>query len=64
MRRDQRFPVVLSKGEKAVLQRLAEAERLSSAAVVRRLIWREAQQRGLLSPADQQRASGAGQAIY
>jgi len=45
MKRDQRFPVVLSEEERAVLQRLADEERTPAAAVVRRLIWREADQR-------------------
>lgn len=48
MKRDQRFPVVLSKAERATLQRLANQERLSASAVVRRLIWHEARRLGLL----------------
>ncbi len=31
------------------MQRLADADRLSASAVIRRLIWREARERGLLS---------------
>ena len=49
MKRDQRLPVVLSQTERAALQRLADADRLSASAVIRRLIWREARERGLLS---------------
>ena len=47
MRRDRRFPVVLSKRERQALQQLAQAEALSGAAVLRRLIIREAKRRGL-----------------
>ena len=47
MRRDRRFPVVLSKRERQALQQLAQAEALSAAAVLRRLIIREAKRRGL-----------------
>ena len=54
MKRDQRFPVVLSKAERDALRQLADRERISSAAVVRRLIWREAERWGLLPPASAQ----------
>lgn len=37
--KDERFALVLTKEEKKALQLLAEHERLSAAAVVRRLIW-------------------------
>jgi hypothetical protein len=47
VRRDRRFPVVLSKRERQALQQLAQAEALSAAAVLRRLIIREAKRRGL-----------------
>jgi hypothetical protein len=47
VRRDQRFPVVLSKREWQALHQLAQAEALSAAAVLRRLIIREAKRRGL-----------------
>ena len=47
MRRDRRFPVVLSKRERQALQQLAQAEALSAAAVLRRLIIREAKSQGL-----------------
>jgi hypothetical protein len=54
MRRDQRFSVVMSKTERAMLQRLAQHEHIPAAAVVRRLVWREAEERGLLPPTDAQ----------
>ena len=47
MRRERRFPVVLSKRERQALQQLAQAEALSAATVLRRLIIREAKRRGL-----------------
>ena len=47
MRRDRRFPVVLSKRERQALQQLAQAAALSTAAVLRRLIIREAKRQGL-----------------
>ena len=47
MKRDRRFPVVLSKVERVMLHRLAQREHIPAAAVVRRLIWREARERGL-----------------
>lgn len=39
MKKSERFGLVLSPVEKQMLRRLAEQERLSAAAVVRRLIW-------------------------
>ena len=42
--KDQRFDMMLTAADKAALKRLAEAERLPAAAVVRRLIWQAAQQ--------------------
>ncbi len=51
MKRDRRFPIVLSQAERVALQQLAEHERLPAAAVVRRLIWAEAKRHGLLPPA-------------
>lgn len=47
-KRDQRFPVVMTKRERKALDCLAHRERISAAAVVRRLIWREAQERGII----------------
>jgi len=47
VRRDRRFPVVGSRRRRQVLQQLAQAEALSAAAVLRRLIIREAKRRGL-----------------
>ena len=49
MNRDQRFPVVMTKREREALESLAEQERLSAAAVVRRLIWYEARKRGIVN---------------
>ena len=42
MRKTERFGLVLSPEEKAALEELARRERLPAAAVVRRLIWKEA----------------------
>ena len=47
VRRDRRFPVVLSKHERQALQQMAQDEALSAAAVMRRLIIHEARRRGL-----------------
>jgi hypothetical protein len=47
VRRDRRFPIVLSKRERQALQQIAQDEALSAAAVMRRLIIREAKGRGL-----------------
>jgi hypothetical protein len=47
VRRDQRFPVVLSKRERQALQQIAQDEALSAAAVMRRFIIHEARRRGL-----------------
>ena len=47
MRRDRRFPVVLSKRERQALQQIAQDEALSAAAVLRRFIIHEARRRGL-----------------
>ena len=48
MEKSERFGLVLSPREKEALQRLAERERISSGAVVRRLIWRAAEERGIV----------------
>jgi hypothetical protein len=45
----ERFEFVISQAGKAVLQKLAQRERLSAAAVVRRLIWREAERQRLVT---------------
>jgi hypothetical protein len=51
MEKTERFGLALSPAEKHALARLAEAEGgLSQAATVRRLIRREARQRGLWPP--------------
>lgn len=42
MEKSERFGLVLSPTEKQILQYLAEFERIPKAAVIRRLIWREA----------------------
>ena len=47
VRRDRRFPVVLSKRERQALQQIAQDEALSAAALLRRLIIREAKRRGV-----------------
>jgi len=47
VRRDQRFPVVLSKRERQALQQIAQDEALSAATVMRRFIIHEARRRGL-----------------
>jgi hypothetical protein len=59
MRRDQRFPVLMSQTERKALQHLADHERIPAAAVVRRLVYREARERGLWPPPV---ASDSGQA--
>ncbi len=48
----QRFPVMLSTRERQALLNLADEDGLSAAAVVRRLIRREARQCGLWPPAE------------
>ena len=58
-RRNRKFMLALSPSERGALQRLADQERLPAAAVVRRLIWREAEERGLLLPPDRQGESEA-----
>jgi hypothetical protein len=47
VKRDRRFPIVLSASERWALHQIAKAEALSAASVVRRLIIREARKRGL-----------------
>jgi hypothetical protein len=47
-RRNMKFMVALSPSERTALRRLADHERISGAAVVRRLIWREAKACGVL----------------
>ena len=49
MTRSLRFGLVLSLVEKSALYSLARRERISAAAVVRRLIWQEAMRYGLLA---------------
>lgn len=45
--KDERFNLMLSAADKAALKRLAEAERLPAAAVVRRLVWEAAAQHAI-----------------
>lgn len=47
-RRSHKFMVALSPTERTALQHLADRERISAAAVVRRLVWNAARERGLL----------------
>lgn len=54
----QRFPVMLSTRERRALLNLADEDGLSSSAVVRRLIRREARQCGLWPLAETGGASG------
>ena len=42
MEKSERFGLVLSPAEKHLLHCLAELERIPKAAIIRRLIWREA----------------------
>jgi hypothetical protein len=42
-RRNKKFMLALTPSERKALHRLAQHERLPAAAVVRRLIWREAE---------------------
>ena len=49
MDKSERFGMVLSPIEKLALQRLAAQERIPLAAVVRRLIWREAKNLNLIA---------------
>ena len=57
MMKSERFGLVLSPAEKRALLRLADAERISAAAVVRRLIWDAAKhlEGGARSPGTQRR---------
>jgi hypothetical protein len=49
MAKSERFGMLLSPSEKVALEKLAHRERISAAAVVRRLIWREAEELGLVT---------------
>jgi hypothetical protein len=59
MGKSKRFGLMLSPQEKVALQHLAILERLSAAAVVRRLIWREAARLQLL-PMDEENVRSPG----
>lgn len=50
LKRDQNFRLQLSKEEKLLLQEIARHEHIPMAAVLRRLIWREAERLGLREP--------------
>jgi RNA polymerase-interacting CarD/CdnL/TRCF family regulator len=64
MKRQQRFPIVMSEAERRVLDKLANDEMLSAASVVRRLIIREAKERGLWPPDNQHNEQAqAGQGV-
>lgn len=58
MEKTERFGLVLSTAEKTALQRLAAHERIPAAAVVRRLVWTEAERRGVLPTNDTQQQEG------
>ena len=62
MLRTEKFSMILSFTEKAALQNLAKAERLSAAATIRRLVWCEAEQRGLLPRDGRHRNEATGDA--
>jgi hypothetical protein len=57
-KKSERFSLVLSSAEKWALQQLAELERIPAAAVIRRLIWREAESLNALSSPDALRTLG------
>jgi hypothetical protein len=54
MEKTERFGLALSEHDKGALFHLAEQDRSSAAAVVRRLIWREAKQRGIVNASGEQ----------
>ena len=58
MDKSERFGMVLSPLEKLALQRLAVQERIPLAAVVRRLIWREAKKLNLIGEQETQSNEG------
>ncbi len=49
-KKSERFNLVMSGMERGALRELARCERISESEVVRRLVWREAERRGLLPP--------------
>jgi hypothetical protein len=51
-RRCKKFMLALTPSEREALDQLAQHERLAAAAVVRRLVWHEAQRHGLAPSAD------------
>ena len=50
MEKSERFNLMMAPTDRATLERLAQHEDLSAAAVVRRLVKREAQRLGLVTP--------------
>jgi hypothetical protein len=65
MQKSERFGLVLSPAEKSALWHLAARERISAGAVLRRLVWNEAEKRGLLqgSRQEQEQAQREGGAV-
>jgi hypothetical protein len=58
-RRTKKFMLALSPSERTTLQQLADRERLSAAALLRRLVWLQAEKCGVLpSPNDAQGQEG------
>lgn len=63
MQKSERLGLVLTPAEKTVVQRLAEAEGgLSQAALVRRLIRKEAREKGMWPAKDTQTTASRGKA--
>lgn len=54
----ERFPIAMSRRDKAALERLSNAMGEAKAVIVRRLIRQEAQRRGLWPPPNQPQAQG------
>ena len=49
MKQTERFELLMTPEEKQLLRVLAEAEHISAAAVLRRLIWQEAERKQLVA---------------
>ena len=58
-KRDEAFRLVMNQAERKALEKLAENDGTSQAAIVRRLVRNEARERGLWPPPAGQRAGGA-----
>jgi len=52
MKQTERFEMLMTPEEKELLRVLAEAEHISAAAVIRRLIWREAERKQDETPSE------------